>query len=83
MLKWEQSVIEDALGEDAAVVLPEAIRLVELRAAGAAVSAGDAAGAGAVGGTSVDHLLTRELEDLTSAHAEELVAAVPELNVAL
>jgi hypothetical protein len=28
---WEQSAIEEALGDDAAV-LPEAIRLVELRA---------------------------------------------------
>src|SRR5216684_4402329 len=32
MEKWEQGVIEAALGKDAAVVLPEAIRLVELRA---------------------------------------------------
>jgi hypothetical protein len=32
MMKWEQAVIEEALGEDAAGVLPEAIRLVELRA---------------------------------------------------
>jgi hypothetical protein len=30
--KWEQFVIEEALGKDAAAVLPEAIRLVELRA---------------------------------------------------
>jgi hypothetical protein len=32
MKTWEQSVIEDALGKDAPSVLPEAIRLVELRA---------------------------------------------------
>ena len=32
MQKWEHVVIEEALGEDAASVLPEAIRLVELRA---------------------------------------------------
>jgi hypothetical protein len=32
MRVWEQAVIEEALGEDAASVLPEAIRLVELRA---------------------------------------------------
>ena len=32
MPTWEQSVIEDALGADAPAVLPEAIRLVELRA---------------------------------------------------
>src|SRR5258708_1044746 len=29
---WEQSVIEEGLGDDAAAVLPEAIRLVDLRA---------------------------------------------------
>jgi mannose-1-phosphate guanylyltransferase len=32
MQKWEHAIIEEALGEDAAAVLPEAIRLVELRA---------------------------------------------------
>jgi hypothetical protein len=32
MRRWEQGVIEEALGDDAAAVLPEAIRLVELRA---------------------------------------------------
>ena len=32
MQTWEHSIIEDALGKDAPSVLPEAIRLVELRA---------------------------------------------------
>src|SRR5437660_9221591 len=32
MRVWEQVVIEEALGDDAVSVLPEAIRLVELRA---------------------------------------------------
>jgi hypothetical protein len=32
MRVWELGVIEEALGDDAASVLPEAIRLVELRA---------------------------------------------------
>ena len=31
MQKWDQATIEEALGEDAAAVLPEAIRLVELQ----------------------------------------------------
>jgi hypothetical protein len=31
----------------------------------------------------VDAVLTRELEDVASAHAEELVAVVPELAAAL
>src|SRR5258707_15676991 len=34
MRVWEQAVIEEALGDEAASVLPEAIRLVELRARG-------------------------------------------------
>ena len=32
MQKWDQATIEEAMGDDAAAVLPEAIRLVELRA---------------------------------------------------
>ena len=32
MRTWPQAVIEEALGDDAARVMPEAIRLVELRA---------------------------------------------------
>jgi hypothetical protein len=34
-------------------------------------------------GTSVDAILTRELEDVASAHAEELASAMPELGMAL
>jgi hypothetical protein len=34
-------------------------------------------------GTSVDAVLTRELEDVASAHAEELATAMPELAMAL
>jgi hypothetical protein len=32
MRLWDQSVIEEALGDDTARLIPEAIRLVELRA---------------------------------------------------
>ena len=78
MQTWEPSVIEAALGEDAAAVLPEAIRLVESRARVPRyqrdVSQRE--------GTSVDAVLTRELEDVTSAHAEEL-AGVPGLSMAI
>ncbi|HEX9459405.1 MAG TPA: hypothetical protein VGA84_09695 [Thermoanaerobaculia bacterium] len=34
-------------------------------------------------GTSLDAVLTRELEDVASAHAEELAAAMPELAMAM
>ena len=67
MRLWEQSVIEDALGEDAAALLPEAIRLVELRAR--------------IPRYQRDVL--RELEDVASAHAEELASALPGLAEAL
>ena len=68
----EQAVIEEALGEDAAPVLPEAIRLVELRARVPRYQREMLRELARMEGTSVDHVLTRELEDVASAHAEEL-----------
>jgi hypothetical protein len=72
MRVWEQAVIEEALGEDAASVLPEAIRLVELRARVPRYQREMLQVLARMEGTSVDHVLTRELEDVASAHAEEL-----------
>jgi hypothetical protein len=83
MQKWEQSVIEEALGKAAASVLPEAIRLVELRARVPRYQRDVLRELARREGTSVDAVLTRELEDVVSAHAEELVGVVPELVVAL
>jgi hypothetical protein len=71
MRVWEQAVIE-ALGDDAASVLPEAIRLVELRARVPRYQREMLQVLARMEGTSVDHVLTRELEDVASAHAEEL-----------
>jgi hypothetical protein len=81
--KWEQCVIEDALEEDARVVLPEAIRLVELRARVPRYQRDVLRELARREGTSVDVVLTRELEDVASAHAGELVDALPELAKAL
>jgi len=50
MEKWEQAIIEAPMGEDATYVLSEAIRLLELRARVAAVSALRAARSGSEGG---------------------------------
>ena len=83
MQKWEHAVIEEALGEDAASVLPEAIRLVELRARVPRYQREMLQVLARQEGTSVDAVLTRELEDVASAHAEELALAMPELAVAL
>ncbi|HXA17104.1 MAG TPA: hypothetical protein VN380_08945, partial [Thermoanaerobaculia bacterium] len=62
MQRWEQSVIEDALGEDAASVLPEAIRLVELRARVPRYQRDVLRELARREGTSVDAVLARELE---------------------
>jgi hypothetical protein len=82
MRVWEQSVIEEALGEDAAKVLPEAIRLVELRARVPRYQKDMLHYLAQRHGTTVDEVLTRELEDVACAHAEEL-AMVPGFQSAL
>ncbi|MEA2344707.1 MAG: hypothetical protein QOF63_2876 [Thermoanaerobaculia bacterium] len=79
MQKWEHAVIEEALGDDAAAVLPEAIRLVELRARVPRYQRDMLRILAQREGTSVDAVLTRELEDVAHAHADEL----PELMAAL
>ena len=79
MQKWEHAIIEEALGDDAAAVLPEAIRLVELRPRVPRYQRDMLRVLARREGTSVDAVLTRELEDVAHAHAEEL----PELMAAL
>jgi hypothetical protein len=83
MQTWEQSVIEAALGKDAPSVLPEATRLVELRARVPRYQRDVLRALARREGTSVDAVLTRELEDVACAYRDELVGVVPELAVAL
>jgi len=83
MEKWDQSVIEAALGEDAATVMPQAIWLVELRARVPRYQRDVLPELARRDGTSVDAVLRRELEDVASANAEELAAVLPELASAL
>jgi len=83
MRVWEQGVIEEALGNDAAAVLPEAIRLVELRTRVPRYQQEMLRYLAQRDGTTVDEVLTRELEDVACAHSEELAAAVPGLGIAL
>jgi len=83
MRVWEQTVIEDALGVDAAAVLPEAIRLVPLRVRVPRYQHDVLVALAARRRTSVDEIVTRELEDVACAHAEELAAAVPSLVIGL
>ena len=83
MQTWEQAVIEAALGEDAPAVLPEAIRLVGVRARVPRYQRTMLRVLAQREGTSVDAILTRELDGLASAHAKELASAMPELGMAL
>jgi len=76
MRMWEQAVIEEALGHDAEGVLPEAIRLVELRARVPRYQRDMLGYLAQRDGTSVDRVLARELEDVACAHAEELATVV-------
>lgn len=78
-----QEVIEEALGEDAARVLPEAIRLCELRARVPRYHVEMLKHFARCGRTSLDRVLARELEDVACAHAEELARAVPGFAAAL
>jgi hypothetical protein len=83
MRLWDQSAIEEALGDDAARLLPEAIRLVELRARVPRYQRDVLRELARRDATSIDAVLTRELEDVASAYAEELAPVLPELAAAL
>jgi hypothetical protein len=80
---WDQATIEEALGEEASSVLPEAIRLVELRARVPRYQREMLRYLARRQGTTVDHVLVRGLDDVASAHAEELAAALPGFAEAL
>jgi hypothetical protein len=73
---WEQAVMEEALGEEAASVLPEAIRLVELRARVPRYQRDMLRALAEWEGTTVDQVLSRELEGVASSYSTELAAAV-------
>lgn len=72
MRRYEQAVIEEALGAMAAELLPEAIRLVELRARVPRYQRDVLRYLARKEGTTVDAVLARELEDVACAHAEEV-----------
>ena len=83
MRLWEQTVIEDALGDDAAAVLPDAIRLVLLRVRLPRYQRDMLVALAKRHGVSVDEIVMRELEDVACAHAEELADVVPSLAIGL
>lgn len=64
-------------------MLPEAIRLVELRARVPRYRKEMLHYLARRHGTTIDDVLTRELEDVACAHAEELASAVPGFHAVL
>jgi hypothetical protein len=72
-----QSEIEEALGDDAAALLPEALRLVELRARVPRYQRDMLRYFAGRDDTTVDVVLSATLDGVASAHSEELAAAVP------
>jgi hypothetical protein len=83
MQTWDQATIEEALGHDAAAVLPEAIRLVDLQARIPRYHREMLRWFAKRDQTTVDAVLSRELEGIACAHTEELAAAVPGFGTAL
>jgi hypothetical protein len=83
MQVWEHAAIEEALGSDAASVLPEAIRLVELRARVPRYQRDMLQVVARWQNTTVDEILTRELEGVASAYSAELAREVPGFAMAM
>jgi hypothetical protein len=80
---WPLDVIESALGDDATRVLPAAIRTCELRARLPRYQVAMLERFAEQGSMTVSAVLTRELDDVASAHAAELSQAIPGFAAAL
>lgn len=80
---WPLEVIEDALGEDAGRVLPEALRTALLRVRLPRYQVAMLEYRAGQRRMTVSGVLARELEGMASADAEELSAAIPGFAAAL
>jgi hypothetical protein len=80
---WPLEVIEEALGGDAGRVLPEARRSAEVRARLPRYQIAMLHYLAEQNQTTVSDILTRELEDVASAKADEFSAAIPGFALAL
>ncbi|HEX7151630.1 MAG TPA: hypothetical protein VF618_09100 [Thermoanaerobaculia bacterium] len=83
MRLWDQTAIEDALGEDAAAVLPEDVRLVLMHVRLPRYQRDLFAALARKAGTSVDDVLARELEAAAAAHLDDLGKEVPALRIGM
>lgn len=74
---WPLDMIEEALGEDAGRVLPAALRTRLLRARVPRYQFAMLQHMAEQQSTSISAVLTRELEDVACAHADELSGSIP------
>jgi len=81
--QWPLDAIEQALGEHAARILPPALRSCELRARVPRYQVAMLEHIAQKESTTVSAVVTRELEDVASARADELSAAIPGFAAAL
>ncbi len=80
---WPMDVIEEALGKDAARVLPEPVRTREVYTRLPRYQVAMLEYMAEQQNTTLGAVLARELDGLASAHAEELAAAIPGFAAAL
>jgi hypothetical protein len=80
---WPLDVIEDALGPDAPRILPAALRTAELRVRLPRHHIAMLEYRADRDHTTVSGILTRDLDDVASANAEEYAAAIPGWAAAL
>jgi hypothetical protein len=80
---WPPDLIEDALGPDAAAVLPDAIRLTDLRVRLPRYHVDMLEHFAERDRTTVSGTLARELDAVASAHAEELSSSIAGFAAAL
>jgi len=80
---WPLDIIEEALGDEAKRVLPEAIRTAELRVRLPRYHIDMLEYRADQQQTTVSHALSRELDGIASANAEELCAALPGFAAAM
>jgi len=74
---WSREVVEKALGEDVARIIPELLRLTDLEVRIPRMQVVALERLAAIDDESVSAVLTRELRDLVSVHSEWLALEVP------
>jgi hypothetical protein len=83
MERWSQETVEEALGDEVGVALPDLVRLTDLRVRLRRLDVVALEQLAAADRLSVSQLLGRELRDLLSARAEWLATRVPGFAAAL